>query len=747
MVLCAAWLQPCEAQTLSQLESWAMQAAADNRLAQSDIDVLEQRLLVSQAKQGLRIFGSVGLAHNRDVVSDTATVDYKAANAQIGVSLPLLGSAREQVQDVQEAGLALRLARLRREQTRQAVLRLLRNANAELYSSNQRIALGQHYLRIELQARGILQKRVRDHLLLIPDQLDFLSMFDLAKRELARDRAARQSAQFVLGRLTGYDVSAYMPQAPTTELPASARAGMLQASDRAPAVEMAGAVLEHRRADTRDSGWAGIDANLTLSQGLSHGIGVASGGSTSLGVAFSMPLDIAHERSALRAQDRARERQAEISLRQTQEKERQQEQAAISALDVQAQDQDSSRRQLRAAYAAWRIAHVRTQFLEGDVLEHELQKRYALYQAAMAYNHSLQLAAQGVIDTLALCPECDAYPPDNSGDSEISKPVFPTVPAPADQAAALSPTLDSAPVNAGKGRKLMLTPMLQHLPQGPSVWEELAAFDADWFGHVGLALSSEFSVGQAMGREATGLGWYVWNGWALVDSKSPWANFPDDIRRVYISFTASQLLRLAAPEAARRLRDFIDQAHDRGLTVDWLVGDPELIFSNGQRAVLNWLPTMQPLGFDGIDIDAEPSQLPVAQRSLWRDGIIRTVAALRAASTWPITLTINWRDLKKPGLSQELLRAGLSRAAVMIYVRNPNRVVELASRLLQDAPGLPMTVVQSIEPVLAADESTAGLGQNTSLRQWLGIAKGLQSWQNFRGIDVQSWEDFEKATP
>lgn len=747
MCFCAAWLRPCEAQTLAQLEAWAAQNAIDNQLAQADINVLEQRLRISQAQQGARVFGSANLAHNRDVVSSTGTVSYQDANAQIGIRLPLLGSALKQAQDVQEAGLALRLARLRREQTRSAVIRLLRLANAELYFSEQRIALGQAFLRVEPQARGILQKREQAHLLLTSDALDFLSMFDLARRDLQRDEATKQSAQFVLTALTGHPVTDYVPRAPSTALSVSARARVLQEGDDAPAVQMARAVLEQRRADLLDARWAGIDAYLTIAQGGSHGIGVPSGASTSVGIEVNMPLDLARERDALRAQEQARIQQAQVSLQQAQEKEIQQRQLAISTLDVRAQDLDSSRRQLQAAYAAWWVAHQRAKSLDGDVLERELQKRYALYQASMAYSRSLQLAAQGVIDALSFCSTETCAQIEDGGPRELNRPQrgvsAPSSANPVDPFSNDLPT--TAPVGTRSGLRLSLA--LQNVHPVPSIWDALATFDSDWFAHARQALSCSLPVRHRTGPQSTGLGWYVWDGWALLDRHDPLSAFPAATLRLYVSFTAAQLQRLmTSASTAQRLRDFIAKAHARGMAVDWLLGDPTLALSSGQSALSLWLPIMQTMGFDGINLDAEPSQLPPDQRSLWQEGIITTVTLLRSSSAWPITLTINWRDLNQR-LAQDLRESGLSRAAVMIYVRNPDRSMTLASQVLQEAPDLPMTLVQSVEPGLSDAESTWSLGQRGSMRQWHSLDQHLRVWPNFRGIDVQSWGDFQEAKP
>lgn len=135
--------------TLSDLATWANYAAIDNQLATVNIKAIQQRLDIDRAKQGLSIFAGAGFGNNRTAISTTSTLNYQSANFQLGLSLPLLGSAEKLDKSVMSARLSLQLARIRRQQTKTAVLRLLLTANSQLYFATQRIAYDEIFLQIE----------------------------------------------------------------------------------------------------------------------------------------------------------------------------------------------------------------------------------------------------------------------------------------------------------------------------------------------------------------------------------------------------------------------------------------------------------------------------------------------------------------------------------------------------------------------------------------------------------------------
>ncbi|MHB1749287.1 MAG: hypothetical protein ACYCR3_04110, partial [Acidithiobacillus sp.] len=86
-------------------------------------------------------------------------------------------------------------------------------------------------------------------------------------------------------------------------------------------------------------------------------------------------------------------------------------------------------------------------------------------------------------------------------------------------------------------------------------------------------------------------------------------------------------------------------------------------------------------------------------------------------------------------------------AAVMIYVRNTDRVEQIATPILKSYPNLLISIVQSIEPDLPSDETASSLGQRGAIAYWQNLSRALERFPNFRGVDIQSWQDFYAAKP
>ena len=83
----------------------------------------------------------------------------------------------------------------------------------------------------------------------------------------------------------------------------------------------------------------------------------------------------------------------------------------------------------------------------------------------------------------------------------------------------------------------------------------------------------------------------------------------------------------------------------------------------------------------------------------------------------------------------------------MIYIRNTDHVEQIITPILKSHPNLPIIVVQSIEANLSSAESTNSLGQRGSITHWQNLARALGKYSNFKGIDVQSWQDFFTGKP
>lgn len=697
--------------TVDDLVHWANHSAIDNQIAKADINVLQQRLQIDRANQGLNLFVGTGFGNNRTVISNTSTLTYQSANMQLGLTLPLLGSAEKLENKVMNTELSLKQAQINHKKIEEDVLNLLFTANAQLYYADERIQFDKLFLSIEENAKRILSSRLKEHCLLKSDQLDFDSMFDLAKRELIKNQAEKSEALFVLQELTGKTLSTYQPQAPNISPPTDLKKIISSAAQSAASVKSAEAALSASENSAEKLNWEGINGNLVLSQSLTRGIGVPSGFATTIGIQVDMPIDIIHERSVIHREKAALIEQAQLSLRKAQLKEKQDAQIALNNVQKSEMNTIASWRQLEAAFSAWQIAHLRAQAIPGNTIEKELTKTYLLYQAATNYSHSQELLSKNII-------HAENY----SGELSVSKLI-----------------------NSEHSEASNIQP---EKIQNDNVNRALSLMKHNWKNVVHAALYLGYKPNKTISHNtAKSYGWYIWN---AADFIREWHNNEHilyNTRRVELSFTPSQMQTIMELHDLPGLAKFLEKAKELGITVNWLIGEPDLVTANGRKKLMQWLPAIYALGFDGVDLDVERSQLPDNEKNIWKDGIIKTIGVIHRETGRPITLTINYKEFKNKHLINQLLRAGLNNAAIMIYISNPNRVKQIALPILKKYPNLSISIVQSIEPGLPTVESLYSLGQSVAITHWQNLSHSFNAFPNFDGIDIQSWEDFYRAKP
>ena len=82
----------------------------------------------------------------------------------------------------------------------------------------------------------------------------------------------------------------------------------------------------------------------------------------------------------------------------------------------------------------------------------------------------------------------------------------------------------------------------------------------------------------------------------------------------------------------------------------------------------------------------------------------------------------------------------------MIYTTNPSTLLSRLARIQAHAPGLPLSLAQSIEPepVLSAGESFYTQGKTALHRQFANIRNAGLAGRRIP-ILIQSWADYRKA--
>jgi outer membrane protein TolC len=238
-------------------------------------------------------------------------------------------------------------------------------------------------------------------------------------------------------------------------------------------------------------------------------------------------------------------------------------------------------------------------------------------------------------------------------------------------------------------------------------------------------------------------GTYAWESrevFALWTSGSLWQMLADQrIAQLALSLDGKQISDAATPAGRDRLGRFLADAHAHSVTVDLLLGDPHWILPGERNELTTILGRLHSIPFDGVQLDLEPASLvdEGETRATAYGEVAHTLAAARSASAWPVSVTVNDRDLEQNGVG-DLTPLGLRDVAVMIYSSNPERTVQRMIAVLARYPKISFTLVQSVESTISADESYARRG-----RAAFGIAMGqidgaLRKYPNYRGISLQS---------
>ncbi|MDF3839654.1 TolC family protein, partial [Cupriavidus basilensis] len=253
---------------------------------------------------------------------------------------------------------------------------------------------------------------------------------------------------------------------------------------------------------------------------------------------------------------------------------------------------------------------------------------------------------------------------------------------------------------------------------------------------------------EAGARWAQGI--YVWKSEALLDRSRRPAELAAlraaGMRQVYVGLDAAQVNNLAASKDA--LRELLDAAQGQGMRIYLLLGDPDWLKPAGRGQLLDLIGKLKDMRFAGLHLDLEVEQLgmPVPDSRLkdW----LATVAAVVAASPWPVALSSHHRWFAAPAQARTCIPCalpslGVRDVSLMIYTRNPQRSAALASEIARRWPKLRFRLAQSVERQLPAEESWAGTPRKQMDAQ-------VTDWQarlvpyGITGIDWQDWRDYPR---
>jgi outer membrane protein TolC len=241
-------------------------------------------------------------------------------------------------------------------------------------------------------------------------------------------------------------------------------------------------------------------------------------------------------------------------------------------------------------------------------------------------------------------------------------------------------------------------------------------------------------------------GLYVWSSQSVIERLAKGSAqgvtqkaSEDQAGILLVSLDAAQIRTYSRDPG--QLRDALQAAHRRGQKVELLLGEPTWLLPEHRDGLLDIVRGLRSLPFDGLHLDIEPDQLDglsASTKASWPNWLA-TVRAVREISPWPVDASMHPRYLGERidarALGEHLSELDVA-VTLMIYVANPERVVEIAQPLLSRYPQLRQRIALSSEDSLSREESLHHLTPSERARRIAFIEATLAA-PNFRGITLQ----------
>jgi hypothetical protein len=684
---------------LEQLET-RIELSPAAQLAERAYESTRDSLNAGRIGLGVSAFGSVGYAHNHDIIDPLHSWTYNQGVVGGGLSVPVLGSRLQLEDSLSEQQVQLMQLDARRQLQRRELVARLRKAYGDYWQGQRLELLARNFLKDEPILERVVELRTRTGLLLDADRLELLSGFSLARRDEAAGGADREVALSIMRELTAQDLDggiAVRPLVPT------ACVRNLDArddwADSDPELVGLRKVVALRETNPRDNALYPVQSNVQLAYQTREDMPTGQrGGSAVLSWSFQVPVEYGSQRRLLARAAAAQLSRARLEYEIRHQELQQLRRELIGRAAVLQRTAQFAALRLAAADAAVEERSLRAVKLDGDVAEQLQRARILHYGAAKALVEADRSLVYWYADwarfEMAPCNEPDA--------------------------------MTAAQAATAVGAASLRTP---------------AARSAD---SAGIQAATPVPANRALylWRSAE---WLTYAATELGDRKFGEIHSAG-IARLLISLDAEQMRRaIADPSPLVRA---VRSTHEHGFRVELLLGDPGWIRPEQRGGLLAIIDGLKSVPFDGLHLDLEPAQIDSAADKLpaLLGLLAQTLAAASAASHWPLALSIHPRDLDvrvgDSSFAEVLLRLRVS-PTIMVYVANPERAVAIAEPLLGHYPQMSFSVALSLEKSLGPQESLWSYPEDERRRRMERVETRLAA-ANFSGLTLQledGWGD------
>ncbi|WP_162932119.1 TolC family protein [Solimonas sp. K1W22B-7] len=758
--------------------------------AESELKAAGSELDRDRAEKGWRVTGAAGYGHIQDVVDEGRSISYQAAQAQLGLSYPLFGSAEKQARAIGLSSGKTQEKKVRLEAARRLAQLELEAQYARYWGAQESLKLVDAYLESEAQLLPRLQQRQDKRMMLGSQMIDSGAGFARARSDRAQLVATRNAARARLERLTGRKLGEL--QARATELPEDVTMPAGDALQRHPDLVSLQAQRETLQRQQKDSRWYGLDGAFNVNANTVHDTtNSETGGNAFVGVNLSAPLAVGSARRAERNRLNAELETLQLRYRQRQEELLADIGGARDKLAQQREETAAAAQRSRGAHEALRERLRRSGVFAEDGIETLAGKLQSYYAAALA---EIDTRTRGWIANVearafALAVAEDAAPPrrallpDSGIGERLAEPIVLVTrqlagsgpaprPAAADKLGSAAPAPAPTPVplradlppSATADSNIEASRWLKPVQPRPAARFQMAS---TMEGGAAIPTAAAMPVayntagssaaatpapppkaGSARGRDDMAV--YVWNSQDLIGKQQNRDRFWKllqrlSIDRLLVSLDAAQIREFRARPAP--LSGFLQNARKRGVKVELLLGDAGWIEPKGREQLVELISGLWDFPFDGLHLDIEPDQVyrqPLGREQF--DNWVKSMQAAAKASPWPTAISVHpryFRDEPYSGwkLGERLAEGGVKDVTLMIFNSKPENVASVATPILAGSPQLRFRVAQSVEPQLDAAESHAKRTRADFEKSMSRLQQLLQAQANADGIVVQAWAD------
>lgn len=708
----------------------------------------EQMMELERQRMGAKYFFNVTYGYSDEPLFETSeeSASYSKLGVGAGLSFPIFGTWNKQKISALEAEIRSIESQFRPRILELHNLAALRKAYVTLWSECEKIAIAERFLKTEENTSKILVEREKNGLLLPADRIEFLTAYDMARRDIAVSNMRKTQALQIIRLATGqlWEMPGEM-EIPT--LPAFN--GMKADIEKHPEIAMRKETLkkyedlmnEKRNVDREGSFTVGATATKDFPGEIGSGVYASVTISEPLGTAFSKEDKI--KKAAEHDLKRAQREELFMRIKVQGEAEEAASLAAFAVANIRAQES-----RLAALTEAVRERIMRHASLSGDTFEQLQKSRYQYYRGVMDVLDSEMIFMQTGADLLGY-----AYP-----DGHLSEPTERMRPI-ADnplRSRMLHPDWLVSTINVPGGNAIILGSEKLVPDEYQKTAHQAAGIPHTVRNIEPTKTLSTVDQGKNINEvpiKAEGLmpkSVYVWDASPFLAPETRLSSLNElkakGFDHFLISFTAEQISNFDKYYNRMELEDLLSVAVKMGIRPDLLLGEPTWLYPEERKSLIRIIEKMGKFKFTGVHLDIEPDSLPGAEgkRKELLDHLIDTVKEVKKTTELKLSLSVHPRYFEGElgAISSKGFKGvGIEYVAVMIYTTYPETAARRMREILLMHPSLNFSLAQSVERALPPEESYFSSGMGNYKESMESISLALAGIGRFNGMIIQSWED------